>query len=159
MRSPAIQTSSMRLAEKMRYSHLQVLKSAAGFYIGTMYKEPEGYEVPGTRDSQEYFSTRELAEAALGASAFTQRWNEVPLPLLPDAFKQVTLTEEEVTAFNRNYPASPIEPREICFLFDGNGSLVDHSLRHEEDGLAAALAEEAFQRIAQQPEQDSSPAP
>lgn len=45
---------------------LQVLKSAAGFYIGDLYydKEMGGY-FPNSRDSQYYWETREEAEDAL----------------------------------------------------------------------------------------------
>ncbi len=47
---------------------LQVLKSAAGFYIGTY--DDEG---PCSRESVEYFRTRDAADAALKANTFTQR--------------------------------------------------------------------------------------
>lgn len=46
------------------YSKLQVLKSAAGFYVGRLFRYLNGDETPGSRDS-EYFSTKEEAEEAL----------------------------------------------------------------------------------------------
>jgi hypothetical protein len=50
------------------YSDLMVCQSTAGYYIGTMYKDPElgGQLVPGTRDTG-YYQTRAAAEAALAA--------------------------------------------------------------------------------------------
>lgn len=47
---------------------LRVLQSAAGFYLGTM--GPEG---PYSRESMEYFPTREIADAALASGDWTQR--------------------------------------------------------------------------------------
>lgn len=47
-----------------------VLESQAGFYLGT-----EGRGVPFSRESAEYFATRNLAEAALACGKFTQRMN------------------------------------------------------------------------------------
>ena len=47
-----------------------VLESQAGFYLGTA----EG-DVPFSRESAEYFVTRNLAEAALESGKFTQRMN------------------------------------------------------------------------------------
>ena len=48
--------------------HLQVLKSAAGFYIGTA--DEDG---PCSRESTEYFETREAALEALASENWTQR--------------------------------------------------------------------------------------
>lgn len=51
---------------------LKVYRSYAGFYIGTWDEEnPE--EGPCTRESEEYFRTREQAEAALTSGNWTQR--------------------------------------------------------------------------------------
>lgn len=58
---------------------IQVLKSAAGFYIGTLTKSnyaeknewPEYHWEPNSRDSQEYFSKREDAELALINQTYT----------------------------------------------------------------------------------------
>jgi len=49
---------------------LTVLRSHAGFYLGT---QDEG--VPVSRESEEYFATRQSAEAALESGNFTQRVN------------------------------------------------------------------------------------
>jgi hypothetical protein len=48
---------------------LQVCESAAGFYLGT--KDENGF--PVTRESIEYFTTRELAEAAHSSGSWTQK--------------------------------------------------------------------------------------
>lgn len=48
-------------------NHLQVLKSAAGYYIGSLSKadwHPDFWE-PYMRDSQRYWATRQEAEDAL----------------------------------------------------------------------------------------------
>jgi|LakMenE18May11ns_1017448.scaffolds.fasta_scaffold8606056_2 hypothetical protein len=43
----------------------QVLKSAAGYYIGTLYQDgATGFFFPNSRDSEGYFPTRATAEAA-----------------------------------------------------------------------------------------------
>lgn len=46
------------------YSKLQVLQSAAGFYVGKLFKYMNGEETPGSRDS-EYFQTEAEAQEAL----------------------------------------------------------------------------------------------
>lgn len=64
MKSPMVENASY-LTKKTGYSELQVLKSAAGFYIGTMFVDPEdGFQEPGSRDS-DYFPSREEAQAEL----------------------------------------------------------------------------------------------
>ena len=50
---------------------LEVCKSAAGFYIGTLNEEG----VPFTRESCEYWRKREQAEAALAKGLWTQKPN------------------------------------------------------------------------------------
>ena len=52
-----------------KYSNLQVLQSAAGYYVGTLYEEfsKSGevlYQVPGSRESG-YFATAAIAETVL----------------------------------------------------------------------------------------------
>jgi hypothetical protein len=54
------------ISDKGGYSDMQVLRSPAGWYIGTIYTGPDGFMEPGSRDS-DYFETREEAEQALGA--------------------------------------------------------------------------------------------
>lgn len=56
-----------------RYSDVQVLQSAAGWYVGTTFTEEEGYETPGSRESEEYYATQAEAQAALDNDTFTQR--------------------------------------------------------------------------------------
>jgi len=46
--------------EKSRFSDLGVLRSAAGYYIGTTFCDASGDELPGSRDST-YFGTKESA--------------------------------------------------------------------------------------------------
>lgn len=48
------------------YSDLQVMQSAAGYYIGSDFTDHElgGMKVPGTRDT-EYFDTKQEAEEML----------------------------------------------------------------------------------------------
>jgi hypothetical protein len=58
--------------DKEKYSELKVLQSAAGWYIGTTYKEDEGFESPGSRDSG-YFKSKELAQYALDNEEWIQR--------------------------------------------------------------------------------------
>lgn len=58
-----------KTAVKGEYSELRVLKSAAGYYVGTVFEEfdAEGkvvFQEPGSRDT-EYFSTQEEASDRL----------------------------------------------------------------------------------------------
>lgn len=65
MKSPMIVNAGyITEGEKGNYTELQVLQSGAGFYVGTLYNNPEGYQEPGSRDS-DYFRTREEAELEL----------------------------------------------------------------------------------------------
>lgn len=54
------------------HPHLQALKSAAGWYIGTLTRsnwgtddEPKYVWEPNMRDSQDYWATRDEAEATM----------------------------------------------------------------------------------------------
>jgi hypothetical protein len=49
---------------------LAVWRSRAGYYIGTRWNEA----APASRESQEYFLTRELAQDALDRGEWTQRY-------------------------------------------------------------------------------------
>ena len=49
------------ITDKDRYSELQVLQSGAGYYVGTLYNNPDGFVEPGSRDSG-YFPTRQAAQ-------------------------------------------------------------------------------------------------
>lgn len=56
------------------YTDLQVCQSAAGYYIGTMFKSHDGFIEPGSRDS-EYFATHKEAQEALDNQTFAQRFH------------------------------------------------------------------------------------
>lgn len=61
---------AVKSATKNGYSDLRVLKSAAGYYIGTQYEEYDGdgklvWQEPGSRDSG-YFRSEEDAAKELG---------------------------------------------------------------------------------------------
>lgn len=51
---------------------LQVLKSNAGYYIGTTQEE-SGWAMPFTRESIEYFQTEDAAVTALETGRWTQK--------------------------------------------------------------------------------------
>lgn len=71
MKSPMVQTAPY-IEDKGNYSELMVLQSGAGYYIGTIYHNPDGYDEPGSRDSG-YYRTREEAEKALKEEIWDQR--------------------------------------------------------------------------------------
>jgi hypothetical protein len=52
---------------------LQICKSQAGFYIGTMSDEAEDGFGPCSRESHEYFATSEQAQSALEKGNWSQR--------------------------------------------------------------------------------------
>jgi hypothetical protein len=59
------------LAEKFgKPLEIQICRSAAGYYIGTL---DEG--MPNTRESVEYFRTKEEAETALQDGYWSQRYH------------------------------------------------------------------------------------
>jgi hypothetical protein len=47
-----------------KYSDLKVMRSEAGYYVGTEYVNDDGFVEPGSRESG-YFKTREEAEKEL----------------------------------------------------------------------------------------------
>lgn len=53
---------------------LEVCKSAAGYYIGTL-DYSLGYPIPNSRESVEYWPSHEKAEKALKENTWTQRAN------------------------------------------------------------------------------------
>lgn len=63
MKSPMV-TGADYVEDKGNYSELQVMHSAAGYYIGTVYHDPDGFDEPGSRDSG-YYPTREKAQEEL----------------------------------------------------------------------------------------------
>lgn len=68
MKSPMV--TNLAIPNKEGYSELQVLRSNAGYYIGTMYTNVEedgtSWESPGSRDSG-YYANEEDAAHALSA--------------------------------------------------------------------------------------------
>ena len=71
MLSPMVQGAPY-IKDKGNYTELKVCRSGAGYYIGTMYNNPDGYQEPGSRDS-EYFRTFKEAEEALRGESWNQR--------------------------------------------------------------------------------------
>lgn len=64
MKSPMVSNASY-ISDKSGYSEMKVLRSGAGYYIGTIYTYPiDGLQEPGSRDS-DYFATEEQARAYL----------------------------------------------------------------------------------------------
>lgn len=64
MRSGIVETADY-IKNKGGYSELKVMKSAAGWYIGTTYTDPDdGFTEPGSRDS-DYYTSQGEAEKAL----------------------------------------------------------------------------------------------
>src|SRR5690349_11677575 len=60
MKSPMVETAAY-IQDQGHYSDLKVLRSAAGWYVGTIYTDANGFPMPGSRDSG-YFAEREEAE-------------------------------------------------------------------------------------------------
>lgn len=63
MKSPMV-TNLDCIPNKESYFELQVLRSAAGYYVGTLHTDENGFTEPGSRDSG-YFGTRQEAERYL----------------------------------------------------------------------------------------------
>lgn len=70
--NPALTPTNLEHPSAVRggYSTLRVLRSAAGWYVGTLYEEfdhkgQKVWEEPGSRDSIGYFNTPEDAAAEL----------------------------------------------------------------------------------------------
>lgn len=65
-KSPMV-TNQPYISNKEGYSDMQVLRSGAGYYIGTMYTNVEAdgtmWQEPGSRDSGYYATEQEAAEA------------------------------------------------------------------------------------------------
>lgn len=52
------------VSDRERYGDLKVMKADAGYYVGSEFKNAEGFLVPATRDSP-YYTTNEEATAQL----------------------------------------------------------------------------------------------
>lgn len=68
MKSPMVEQADF-IEDKEAYSDLQVLRSGAGYYIGTIHRNTEfgednAFNEPGSRDTG-YFATRKEAEDEL----------------------------------------------------------------------------------------------
>ena len=70
--SKMIKTGQLARENCQKSLPLAVLKSQAGFYIGTF--DDEG---PCSRESQEYYRTEALAQVALDTNNFTQKDREI----------------------------------------------------------------------------------
>jgi hypothetical protein len=66
MRSFIVMNVADDEAERAKYSDLKIMKSPAGYYVGTTYNAAgrEGFDEPGSRDS-DYFATEAEAQAFL----------------------------------------------------------------------------------------------
>jgi len=62
MKSPMLK--NLDVDDPGNYTELMVLHSPAGYYVGTMYNDPAGFQEPGSRDS-EYFRTQKEADTFL----------------------------------------------------------------------------------------------
>ena len=63
MKSLMVDQAYVPKEDKGKYSDLQVLRSHAGWYIGTVFTE-DGFSEPGSRDSN-YFRTEQEAKDEL----------------------------------------------------------------------------------------------
>ena len=63
MKSPMV-SNQPYITNKEGYSEMQVLRSGAGYYVGTTYTGPDGFVEPGSRDSG-YFATHDEAQKYL----------------------------------------------------------------------------------------------
>jgi hypothetical protein len=82
MKSPMVQTATyIKTSEKSGYTDLRVLQSGAGWYVGTLYWNPDhgGFWEPGSRDTG-YFDTKEEATAYLQA---LESGEELPVRMRP----------------------------------------------------------------------------
>lgn len=74
-KSPLVKEASyISLEEKSKYSELMVLKSGAGYYIGTLYNNDDGYQEPGSRDSMGYYASYKAAKYDLDNNCWEQKY-------------------------------------------------------------------------------------
>lgn len=67
-------TNGVLAAESGYFCPLEVLESASGFYIGTFIDDSESCLFgPLSRESEEYYKTKEEAHNALLTNSWTQR--------------------------------------------------------------------------------------
>jgi hypothetical protein len=60
----ALVDSHSKVKEAHLYSELKIMRSNAGWYVGTTFTDSTGFTEPGSRDT-DYFSSKEDAEKAL----------------------------------------------------------------------------------------------
>lgn len=65
--------AAMDITSDGHYSNVKVLQSAAGYYIGTIFHGKDGFDEPGSRESEEYYKDKIDAEFALETKIWTQR--------------------------------------------------------------------------------------
>lgn len=65
MKSPLVEGASY-IRDAGNYTELMVLRSGGGWYVGTLYNNPGGYQEPGSRDS-DYFTSDKDAQGYLDA--------------------------------------------------------------------------------------------
>ena len=65
-------TMKWKKVDDIEVSELQIMKSAAGYYIGKSYRE-SGFEGPYSRNSEEYFKTPAEAHNALRTKNYTYK--------------------------------------------------------------------------------------
>ena len=66
-----LEVGEERKDDKGTYSKLHVMQSGAGFYIGRIYTQNDGFQEPGSRES-DYYPTHELATEALKSGDFNR---------------------------------------------------------------------------------------
>jgi hypothetical protein len=99
------------VAEHKNYSELQVLKSRAGWYVGTTHRDPETkIEEPGSRDT-DYFHLEKDAVFALRL-----------LELLQQSYKPSSLYADRMDYIATKYDSIMYElgldPREVGYRFN-----------------------------------------
>lgn len=69
-----ISTGAPSHEEDPAVTPIKVMMSAAGYYVGTGYIDPEfGFEEPNTRESECYYPTEKDAQYALDTDTYPKR--------------------------------------------------------------------------------------
>lgn len=72
-------------ADQYQYSDLCVMKSAAGWYVGTIHSDPSGFQQPGSRDT-DYFQSEGEAKFVLEViERVYKRQQQLNLPIMASA--------------------------------------------------------------------------
>lgn len=89
--------------EQTNYSDLQVLQSAAGYYIGTIHDDG-GFKEPGSRDTN-YFSKKSTAEKALAIlEAAYEAGEDKFIHEIIDSWKENCRIQIQMEVIYRNTP-------------------------------------------------------